>query len=83
MRLTSLLLIRFIIIKYLLVTLCLSDLLTVANLYPVRRTASVAKTDGRYLYVLEDSGKEIAVVDTKDQGMKKAASVSSPRLVLH
>ncbi len=37
--------------------------------------ADVAKTDGRYLYVLEDSGKEIAVVDTKDQGMKKAASV--------
>lgn len=37
--------------------------------------ADIAKTDGRYLYVLEDSGREIAVVDTKDQSMKKVASV--------
>ena len=37
--------------------------------------ADIAKTDGRYLYVLEDNGNEIAVVDTKDQSMKKVASV--------
>lgn len=38
--------------------------------------ADIVKTDGRYLYVLEDSGKEIAVVDTEGQKMEKAASVS-------
>ncbi len=37
--------------------------------------ADIAKTDGRYLYILEDSGREIAIVDTKDQDMKKIASV--------
>ncbi len=37
--------------------------------------ADIAKTDGRYLYILEDNGREIAVVDTKDGKMKKAASV--------
>jgi len=37
--------------------------------------ADIAKTDGRYLYILEDSGREIAVVDTKDQDMKQVASV--------
>lgn len=35
----------------------------------------IVKTDGRYLYVLEDNGHEIAIVDTMDQNMKKAASV--------
>lgn len=37
--------------------------------------ADIAKTDGRYLYILEDSGREIAVVDTKDGNMKKVTSV--------
>ena len=37
--------------------------------------ADIAKTDGRYLYVLEDNGREIAIVDTRDQDMKKVASV--------
>ncbi len=37
----------------------------------------IVKTDGRYLYVLEDNGREIAIVDTLDQGMKKAASVDA------
>lgn len=35
----------------------------------------IVKTDGRYLYVLKDSGREIAIVDTKDQDMKPAASI--------
>lgn len=38
--------------------------------------ADIVKTDGRYLYVLEDNSKEIAVIDTKGQNMKKAASIS-------
>lgn len=37
--------------------------------------ADIAKTDGRYLYILEDSGRKIAVVDTKDGDMEKTASV--------
>lgn len=39
--------------------------------------ADIAKTDGRYLYILEDSGCKIAVVDTKDGDMKKVASVEA------
>lgn len=38
--------------------------------------ADIVKTDGRYLYVLEDNNKEIAVIDTKGQKMEKAASIS-------
>ena len=39
--------------------------------------ADIAKTDGRYLYVLEDNEHEIAIVDTMGQSMviKKVASV--------
>lgn len=37
--------------------------------------ADIVKTDGRYLYVLEDNNKEIAVVDTQGQELKKAASI--------
>ncbi len=37
--------------------------------------ADIAKTDGRYLYVLEDNEHEIAVVDTMGQSIKKVASV--------
>ncbi len=37
--------------------------------------ADIAKTDGRYLYILEDNGREIAIVDTRDQDMRKVASV--------
>ncbi len=35
----------------------------------------IVKTDGRYLYVLEDNGKEIAIVDTQGQDMEKVASI--------
>ncbi len=35
----------------------------------------VVKTDGTYLYVLEDEGNEIAVVDTRNQDMKRVASI--------
>lgn len=38
--------------------------------------ADIVKTDGRYLYVLEDNSKEIAVVDTEGEKMEKAASIS-------
>ena len=37
--------------------------------------ADIAKTDGRYLYVLEDNEHEIAIVDTMGQSIKKVASV--------
>ena len=35
----------------------------------------IVKTDGTYLYVLEDDGDKIAVVDSRNQDMKKAASI--------
>lgn len=38
--------------------------------------ADIVKTDGRYLYVLEDNNKEIAVVDTQEQKLKKTASIN-------
>ena len=38
--------------------------------------ADIVKTDGRYLYVLEDNSREIAVIDTQGQKMEKAASIS-------
>ncbi len=37
----------------------------------------IVKTDGTYLYVLEDDGDKIAVVDSRNQDMKKAASIEA------
>ena len=36
----------------------------------------VVKTDGAYLYVLEDSGQEVAIIDTRNQRMEKISSVT-------
>lgn len=36
--------------------------------------ADVAKTDGEYLYVLEDDGQTVSIVDTKDE-LKKVKSI--------
>lgn len=36
----------------------------------------VVKTDGRYLYILEDNEQEIAIVDTASGNMEKVSSIS-------
>lgn len=36
----------------------------------------IVKTDGTYLYVLRDNGNEIAVVDTRENDMKKVSTIS-------
>ena len=40
--------------------------------------ADVAKTDGRYLYVLEDDGDYVSIVDTKTN-MKKISEIKAPK----
>ena len=40
--------------------------------------ADVAKTDGRYLYVLEDGGDYVSIVDTKTS-MKKISEIKAPK----
>ena len=40
--------------------------------------ADVAKTDGRYLYVLEDDGDYVSIVDTKTS-MKKISEIKAPK----
>ena len=40
--------------------------------------ADVAKTDGRYLYVLEDGGDDVSIVDTKTS-MKKISEIKAPK----
>lgn len=40
--------------------------------------ADVAKTDGRYLYVLEDDGDYVSIVDTKIN-MKKISEIKAPK----
>lgn len=40
--------------------------------------ADVAKTDGRYLYVLEDDGDYVSIVDTKTS-MKKIGEIKAPK----
>lgn len=40
--------------------------------------ADVAKTDGRYLYVLEDDGDYVSIVDTKTS-MKKVGEIKAPK----
>lgn len=36
----------------------------------------IVKTDGAYLYVLKDNGNEIAIVDTRENGLKKVGTIS-------
>ena len=39
--------------------------------------ADVVKTDGRYLYVLQDGGEAVAIVDTKGGQMKEVSAVEA------